>query len=169
MLGIKNPFRQSFSVKACVWMADETIAVLGVLVALFLVLDVFLYYRWKGSKEDAEEKHRSKRIAHVKEYVSKFAEGHGEADEGGATSEGGVRGHAKTKPRSPAFEQALDSMGDLRKLAGRDLGFLRDRLDSTHRSLSGEPKEITLTPSAEGEGDSAALEPSGGVKVFFQG
>ena len=156
-------------------MAEETIAVLGVLVALFLVLDVFLYYRWKSLKEDAEEKQSSKRIAHVKEHVSKFAAHEGGSyagepavvlHEGQYASSGGLA-KAKHKPRDPAFEKAFDSMDELRSLSARELGFLRDRLDSTHKSLSGEPTQVTLAPSAEGEGDSTSLGHSGGVKVFF--
>ncbi|HLC38187.1 MAG TPA: hypothetical protein VJI71_01920 [Candidatus Norongarragalinales archaeon] len=51
-------------------MADSTVLVL----ALFFVFaaDVFLYYRWKGVREEYEERQRAKKVDFAKEHLSRW-------------------------------------------------------------------------------------------------
>jgi hypothetical protein len=96
-------------------MADSTVLVL----ALFFVFtaDVFLYYRWKGVKDEYEERQRSRKVDFAKEHLSKWDVGADAARPTPASEVVDGRMAVDARKSKEDLQEILD--GDVTRLQGR--------------------------------------------------
>jgi len=104
---------------------EMTIEVLALTVSLLFALNAFLYYRWKGLREEWEEKQKSKRIDDAKEYVSNFSWGYA-SDGSSQTSSSSTSG---------LVEEAKQALAELKNIAENDVVQLQQKMVSASEKI----------------------------------